>query len=113
MGDGTQCKSYLYIDDCIDASLLAVEKVKSNYEAINIGSAEKIDVKRIADLVSGALDPKNIKYSYTGGKRGWDGDVPLMLLDISKIKTFGWHPKIKFEDGVHKYIEYLKRDENE
>jgi len=107
LGDGTQSKSYLYIEDCIDASLMATETIKDKYSAINIGSDEKIDVKKIADYLCNAMNLSDVKYKFTGGKRGWDGDVPLMLLDISKIKSMGWKPKKTFYDGLKDYINSL------
>ena len=112
LGDGTQSKSYLYIDDCIDATMLAVENNNKKYDTINIGSDERIDVKKIADYVHQEMNLPSVKYIFTGGRRGWNGDVPLMLLDISKLKKTGWSPKINFEVGVKKYINWLSNNEH-
>ncbi len=107
LGDGKQAKSYLYIEDCIDATIIATKNCKYKYEAVNIGSDEQIQVKKIADYVCNAMNLSNVKYKFTGGKRGWEGDVPLMLLDISKLKKMDFKPKINFKEGLKKYINIL------
>ncbi|MHA1409113.1 MAG: SDR family NAD(P)-dependent oxidoreductase [Candidatus Odinarchaeia archaeon] len=108
LGDGAQQKSYIYIDDCVDA-ILFIEKAGINgFECFNIGSEEWITVNEIAKLIVEKLNIKNVKFKYTGGKKGWVGDVPKMMLDISKIKRIGWKPQISFKEGLHRFIEYLE-----
>ncbi len=103
LGDGRQNKSYLYIDDCVDATLLAARE-----EGIfNIGSESQVKVSDLAALVVKVMGMKNASFSYTGGERGWVGDVPVMLLDVSRIRKLGWKPKISFEEGVSRYINWL------
>jgi len=103
LGDGTQCKSYLYIDDCLNAILTACEKGSSHVEIFNVGSEDWVSVLRIAEIVTEEMGLKNVKFRFTGGAekgRGWKGDVKKMLLDISKLKALGWKPKYKSEDAV-------------
>ncbi|MEM2109957.1 MAG: SDR family NAD(P)-dependent oxidoreductase [Candidatus Odinarchaeota archaeon] len=108
LGDGSQRKSYLYIDDCVDATLFLEERDIRGFDFFNIGSEEWITVKEIADIITSILELKNVKYSFTGGKRGWVGDVPRMILDIKKIKNLGWQPKINISDGIKRFINYLR-----
>ena len=99
LGDGTQNKSYVHIDDCIDAMFFAVENSTEAYQVFNIGSEDRIDVKSLAGIVSEemGLSPR---FSFTGGDRGWKGDVPKMMLDITKLKSLGWKPKHGSGDAI-------------
>lgn len=100
LGDGNQTKSYLYITDCIEAMLIGLEKTKNHVEIYNVGSKDQIDVKTIAQIVIKEMGLKNVKLTYTGGERGWKGDVKNMLLDISKLKSSGWTPKLSSKEAV-------------
>jgi UDP-glucose 4-epimerase len=110
LGNGKQKKSYLYIDDCIDATLASL-RTKKQFDAFNIGSEEQVTVDRIAEVMSDelGLDPE---FEYTGGDRGWEGDVPVMLLDVSKIKSLGWEPKVPTEEGIRKYVRWLEETQD-
>lgn len=108
LGDGNQEKSYLHVDDAVDAILFAVQKTKNNFEVFNVGSEEKITVKKIANLIVSTLGLKNVQYKYTGGKIGWPGDVPIMLLSIEKLKNLGWEPRFKIEKSILHTVEWLK-----
>jgi UDP-glucose 4-epimerase len=103
LGDGKQTKSYLYIDDCIDAILKASNDINRRIELFNIGSEDQIEVSRIAEIVCEEMGLCNVKFKFTGGingGRGWVGDVKNMLLDISKLKSKGWKPKYNSEEAV-------------
>ena len=105
LGDGTQNKSYLHINDCIQAILLGLEKTKNQVEIYNIGLEDQTTVKTIAEIVVKEMKLKNVKLKLTGGVdggRGWKGDVKNMLLDISKIKKLGWKPKHNIEQAIKK-----------
>ena len=106
LGDGKQDKSYLYISDAVDATLLAWEKSSGPFEAFNVGNEEKTDVDSIAKLVCSNLS-LSPKFEYSGGERGWEGDVPLMLLDVSKMKALGWAQKTPLEKGLGEYLQWL------
>ncbi|NWF86724.1 GDP-mannose 4,6-dehydratase [Candidatus Bathyarchaeota archaeon] len=103
LGDGTQIKSYLYITDCIEAILLGLEKAQKRVEVFNLGSEDQINVKTIAQIVVDEMKLKNVGFKLTGGVdggRGWKGDVKNMLLDISRIKSLGWKPRLNSEEAV-------------
>lgn len=108
LGDGKQKKSYLHVNDAVQATLLATEKNKKPFDVFNVGSEEQITVKSIAGLVISKLDLKNVKYKYTGGRAGWPGDVPVMLLSIEKLKSLGWKPKSTIKKSVLDTVNWLK-----
>jgi UDP-glucose 4-epimerase len=100
LGNGKQRKSYLHINDTVKGILKAW---KSDKTVFNIGSEDSIDVDGIADIVAAelGLDPD---YSYTGGEKGWTGDVPEMRLDIEKLKNEGWQPENNSAESVKKTV---------
>jgi len=110
LGDGTQTKSYLYINDCTKAILLGLEKSKKQIEIYNVGSEDQVDVKTIAQTVIEEMKLKNVKLKFAGGVdggRGWKGDVKNMLLDISKLKSLGWKPKLNSEQAIREATRQL------
>ncbi len=102
LGDGTQTKSYLYVDDCVDGIIFGYERSEKNYNIFNLGSEDYINVKRIAEIVVEEMNLKNVKFIFRPGPegRGWKGDVKTMLLSIEKIKKLGWKPKYNSEEAV-------------
>jgi len=106
LGDGKQDKSYLHVKDCVSATLTAFNKQERIHDVFNIGSSEKTNVNEIAKLVSGNMKLKP-EFKYTGGTRGWTGDVKLMLLDVRKIESLGWSQKISMKEGVKRYVKWL------
>ncbi len=108
LGNGLQKKSYLYISDCIEATIMAAEYIKKGYDAFNLGTEIVNSVNEVANAVIEAMDLKNVKLKYTGGDRGWIGDVKYSFLSIDKIKSIGWAPKITLKEGVFRYIKWLE-----
>jgi len=100
LGDGSQKKSYLYIDDCIEAMFVGMKSDK-HVDIFNIGSDDWVNVKRIAEIVSEEMGV-HPKFVFTGGinGRGWKGDVKIMKLAIDKLKSMGWKPKYTSEEAV-------------
>jgi len=110
LGDGTQAKSYLHVNDCIEAMLLGAEKSRGKVEIFNIGSEDRVDVKTIAKLVIEEMNLKNVRLRFTGGVdggRGWKGDVKYMLLDINKLKSLGWKPKYNSLEAIRLAIKEI------
>ncbi len=107
LGDGTQRKSYLYIQDCIDAILMAIEKADDKVNILNLGTDEYCAVNDSIGWITEAMGVKpNLIYS--GGSRGWIGDNPFILLNCSKMRSFGWKPKLTIQQGIKKTLEYLQ-----
>ncbi len=106
LGDGKQRKSYMYVSDCVDATLHLVEKT-DGFDVFNVGSEESLTVRELAEIVVKELGLNDVEFHYTGGRGGWVGDVPLSLLDISKLKKTGWKPKVTIEEGIKRYVRWL------
>jgi UDP-glucose 4-epimerase len=102
LGDGRQEKSYLHVDDCVDAICHVVEHAgEGPVHTYNLGTRTTTSVTRIADVVSEemGLDPD---YEFTGGRRGWTGDVPRMRLSIEKLSALGWEPSGSSDDAIRR-----------
>ncbi|MEM0160453.1 MAG: NAD-dependent epimerase/dehydratase family protein [Thermoplasmata archaeon] len=112
LGDGSQSKSYLYIEECIDAIIFGFEHKKEFVEIFNIGSEDYINVKDIASIVVKTMNLKNVDFKFTGGKdgRGWIGDIKVMILDISKIKSYGFVPHYNSRISIELAAESLWRE---
>ncbi len=106
LGNGNQRKSYIYVDDCIDAMLIGRNKSNMNVNIFNIGSEDWITVKEIAEIVSKVMGLRP-EFKFTGGDRGWPGDVPLMKLDISKIRSLGFRPRLSSKEAVERTATWL------
>ncbi|MDW8040541.1 MAG: NAD-dependent epimerase/dehydratase family protein [Nitrososphaerota archaeon] len=110
LGDGSQKKSYLHVEDCIDAILFGINVNRGNAEIFNVGSEDQITVKEIADIVCRKMRLKGVQYMFTGGVdggRGWKGDVKFMLLSINKLKKLGWKPKLNSRQAVERAAEEI------
>ncbi len=100
LGDGKQEKSYLHVSECVDAILFAIEKSKEDVNIFNIGSEDTISATGIGRAIVEEMKLSEVKFIYTGGSRGWKGDVPRMRLDIEKLKDIGWKPAYTSERSV-------------
>ena len=102
LGDGTQSKSYIHVDDVLPAMRLADEHTTKRYDVFNVATDDYITVREIADLavkISGLL-PGKTAFEFTGGDRGWKGDVPVVRFDCSKIKALGWQAQRTSAEAV-------------
>jgi UDP-glucose 4-epimerase len=107
LGNGHQRKSYLYVQDCLDAMLLAIEKSQDKVNIFNLGTDEYCQVNDSIGWITSQLG-LNPKLSYTGGERGWIGDSPFIFLDCGKIRGLGWKPKLSIREGIIRTLEYLQ-----
>jgi UDP-glucose 4-epimerase len=107
LGNGRQKKSYLYIQDCIDAIIFAVGKSNDRVNIFNLGNNEYCELNNSIKWITENLG-LNPRLKYTGGDRGWIGDNPFIFLDTSKINKLGWKPGLSIKDAVIRTIEYLK-----
>lgn len=90
LGNGTQSKSYIYVEDIVNALRIVEKKALHGYNYYNVATLDHITVTEIADIVVKVMNLKNVKYQYTGGDRGWKGDVPVVRLESKKIRNLGW-----------------------
>jgi UDP-glucose 4-epimerase len=110
LGNGKQRKSYLHVQDCIEAILLATSKTFDKINIFNLGLDEYCEVNQSISWICKKMNVQP-KLDYSGGDRGWIGDNPFILLDTKKIKSLGWNPKFGIYDGVIKTIEYFNANE--
>lgn len=110
LGNGTQSKSYCSVSACMDAVLFAIAHADEPFACFNIGSEDWIDVTSIASIVAGEMGCPEVTFRYTGGDRGWVGDVPRMLLSLEKIKSLGWKPGVTSAAAVRQAARALIRE---
>lgn len=101
LGDGRQRKSYTHVTDCVDAMVHVVECDACDETFYNIGTRDTVSVTRIAEVVSDVLDAEP-DFEYTGGERGWKGDVPRMRLDVGRLCATGWEPALDSDGSVRR-----------
>jgi UDP-glucose 4-epimerase len=106
LGDGRQRKSYLHVDDCIEAMLLALDKGAERVGIFNLGTDE---VCEVLDSVNWIVERLGLspQLSFSGGRQGWIGDNPLIHLDTSRIRALGWQPKRSIREAVEQTVDWL------
>jgi len=107
LGDGTQRKSYLYVRDCVQAILTAVDKAQDKVNIFNLGTDEYVQVKDSARIIAAELGLAP-SLQYGGGNRGWIGDNPFILLDCRRIRSLGWKPLLSIEESVRRTVRYIQ-----
>ncbi len=110
LGNGHQRKSYLYVQDCIDAVFLAMEKAQEKVNIYNLGTEEYCEVNDSIGWICEYLGVNPHKV-YSGGERGWIGDNPFIFLDTAKIHILGWRPKLTIQQGIIRTLEYLQANQ--
>lgn len=106
LGNGKQRKSYLYVQDCVDAILLAIKKATERVNIFNLGTDEYCSVDDSIGWITNYLN-LNPALSYAGGERGWIGDSPFIFLDCGKIRSLGWKPRLSIQAAIVKTVEFL------
>jgi UDP-glucose 4-epimerase len=114
LGDGTQRKSYLYIADCLEAMLHAIEvgaacNAKHRVEVYNLGTTEYCRVTDSIGCICNHLG-LNPKLEFSGGDRGWVGDNPFIFLETKKIQKTGWHAQLSIREGIIRTLEWLQKN---
>lgn len=106
LGDGTQSKPYIYVQDLIDAIMrfINVEKGVSLY---NVGVEGQSSVTHIAEIVCEKMGLGDIPFEYTGGRGGWKGDVPVFAYNLDKIHATGWVASLNSDEAVEKTVEMI------
>lgn len=112
LGDGTQSKSYIFVDDVLDAIWHTENHAQKPFDVFNVATDDYITVTEIADLaleVCG-LTRKEVHFEYAGGKRGWKGDVPVVRFDLQKIHRTGWQARLSSRDALKQSMTAMLRE---
>ena len=109
LGNGTQCKPYIYVTDLVNAIVKLTEQFEPGVDVFNISvMSEGTSVTHIAEIVVDVLGLSDVEFKYTGGDRGWKGDVPRFKYDISKVLATGWKPEYTSDEAVRKAAQSLR-----
>ncbi len=103
LGDGRQEKSYMHVEECVDAITHVIEYADQDLNTYNLGTRTTTSVTAIADIICEEMD-LDPEYNYTGGDRGWTGDVPKMRLSIEKLASLGWEPSMSSHESVRRGV---------
>jgi UDP-glucose 4-epimerase len=110
LGDGRQAKPYLHVSDCVAGMLFAFERATDELNVFNIAPGDYTPVRRIAELCIAASPYPQASIRYTGGDRGWPGDVPQSRLNPSKLDALGWHTSKTSDEAVAQAVRELARE---
>jgi UDP-glucose 4-epimerase len=112
LGDGHQSKPYIHVSDVVEAALCAAKHASASFSVFNVATDDAVTVTEIADLAVKTLGlPAQPAFDYTGGPRGWRGDVPVVRLDSTRIRSLGWFPKRNSREAVRESLQELMADE--
>ncbi len=111
LGDGNQSKPYIHIDDVVAAVLHANEHCEGAFGAFNAASGDAITVREIADLAVECLglDKSDVEYVFSGGARGWSGDIPVVRLNCDRLRGLGWRCKDNSAEAIRRSLEALAK----
>lgn len=107
LGNGRQRKSYLYINDCLDAILLVMSRAEDRVNIFNLGTNEYCELNDSIRWITEHLGVSPT-LEYTGGDRGWIGDNPFIFLDTTRVRALGWTPTLSIHDAVLRTVDYLR-----
>jgi UDP-glucose 4-epimerase len=110
LGDGTQEKPYLWVEDCVEGMIFGFKNSNSQVNLFNLGTNSSIDVNTIAKMVVEEMGLENVKFRYTGGDRGWRGDVPQVRFDVRKMSRLGWRARYSSHETVRMAVKVLVKE---
>ena len=112
LGDGTQTKSYIHVSDVVRAVLLAHDLADTPFQVFNVATGDYITVTAIGELACEVLglDPARVEFKYTGGDRGWKGDVPVVRVDTRRIRSLGWNNQYMTAEALRRSVAALVED---
>ncbi|MDI6814837.1 MAG: NAD-dependent epimerase/dehydratase family protein [Dehalococcoidales bacterium] len=100
LGDGNQEKPFFLVEDCIEGMLIAFQNSTNQYDIYNLGCDSFTSITKVAQIVAEEMNLKNVRFKYTGGKRGWPGDVPVVHFSVEKMNKLGWQAKHSSDEAV-------------
>jgi UDP-glucose 4-epimerase len=107
LGDGKQAKPYMYVDDCIYGMLFGYKNSSDTVNVFNLGPHDRISVDNIAKIIINEMGLRDVEFLYTGKNQGWPGDVPQVLMNVSKINDLGWRARYNSEEAVKITVKFL------
>jgi len=107
LGDGTQKKPYIYVRDCVDGILYGFQHSDGQANVFNLGNRDTTSVTTIGRMLIESLGLTNVRLKYTGGNRGWPGDVPQVRLDTTRMEKLGWKPKYTSDEAIRLAIKEI------
>jgi len=110
LGDGSQSKAYIHVDDVVSAMLGRYDAGMSGYEVFNVATEDYVTVREVADLVVHRMGLSDVQYEFTGGSRGWKGDVPVVRFDSRKLRSHGWAPQRSSREALEDAIDGAIRE---
>jgi UDP-glucose 4-epimerase len=100
LGDGSQCKPYLHVSECVEGVLFGYNHAAEKINLFNIGVDSATDVRTIAGIVMQEMVLRGVRLKFGSGDRGWPGDAPQLRFDMSKLKTLGWRARLSSDEAV-------------
>jgi UDP-glucose 4-epimerase len=110
LGDGSQSKSYMHVEDIIAGINVAREKAKGRFNVFNLATKDYLTVKEIAEMVVQIMHLENVQFNFTGGDRGWKGDVPIVRFNTDLIRSLGWNPKRTAREAMMDSLLSMKKE---
>jgi UDP-glucose 4-epimerase len=112
LGDGQQSKSYIHVLDVVEAVLLAMDRSVPPFQVFNVSTTDAITVQEIADEAVRCLElPAAPSYNFTGGTRGWQGDVPVVRLKSDRIRSLGWSSRWTSREAIRAALDAMRLEE--
>ena len=100
LGDGNQEKNFFLVEDCIEGMFCAFQNSQTQYDIYNLGASTFTQVTLIGQIVAEEMGLINVTFRYTGGKRGWLGDAPVVHFNVQKMKGLGWQESRSSDEAV-------------
>jgi UDP-glucose 4-epimerase len=113
LGDGSQSKSYVHVDDVVSALRFVAARGMNGFGYFNVATEDYITVKEIADLICSRLGIEKPQYTFGGGTRGWKGDVPYVRFDTTKLRSLGWRNQRTAVEALRDSIDSMIADAKE
>ncbi len=110
LGDGTQSKSYIHVDDVIDAMFFVLERARERVNVFNVATGDYVDVSTISRIVCEEMGLDQVRIRYSGGDRGWKGDVPKVRFNLGKIEALGWSARHTSLQAIRRSVREMLED---